>query len=214
MNEKFVEKIYKTIVEDGVGEYKNLLDNTAQKNATDKYWINALELYEKLTSEEKEKMLKEREISKQKSIIASSNKIKILLAGHPYNLHDEFIGKQIENVLEKNNIEIIYSDKYDTKYLEQEVKKISPKNYWTYNKEIIGAISHYQELVDGIILITSFPCGPDSLSNEMILRNVKIPITNLIIDEANSDTGLLTRIERFIDRLEEKKKNHDERENN
>ena len=165
-------------------------------------------------AKEKEKMLKEREISKQKSIIASSNKIKILLAGHPYNLHDEFIGKQIENVLEKNNIEIIYSDKYDTKYLEQEVKKISPKNYWTYNKEIIRAISHYQELVDGIILITSFPCGPDSLSNEMILRNVKIPITNLIIDEANSDTGLLTRIESFIDILEERRKNHDERENN
>lgn len=165
-------------------------------------------------AKEKEKMLKEREISKQKSIIASSNKIKILLAGHPYNLHDKFIGKQIENVLEKNNIEIIYSDKYDTKYLEQEVKKISPKNYWTYNKEIIGAISHYQELVDGIILITSFPCGPDSLSNEMILRNVKIPITNLIIDEANSDTGLLTRIESFIDILEERRKNHDERENN
>lgn len=165
-------------------------------------------------AKEKEKMLKERKISKQKSIIASSNKIKILLAGHPYNLHDEFIGKQIENVLEKNDIEIIYSDKYDTKYLEQEVKKISPKNYWTYNKEIIGAISHYQELVDGIILITSFPCGPDSLSNEMILRNVKIPITNLIIDEANSDTGLLTRIESFIDILEERRKNHDERENN
>lgn len=165
-------------------------------------------------AKEKEKMLKEREISKQKSIIASSNKIKILLAGHPYNLHDEFIGKQIESVLEKNNIEIIYSDKYDTKYLEQEVKKISPKNYWTYNKEIIGAISHYQELVDGIILITSFPCGPDSLSNEMILRNVKIPITNLIIDEANSDTGLLTRIESFIDILEERRKNHDDRENN
>ena len=47
-----------------------------------------------------------------------------------------------------------------------------------------------------------------------ILRNVKIPITNLIIDEANSDTGLLTRIESFIDILEERRKNHDERENN
>ena len=48
----------------------------------------------------------------------------------------------------------------------------------------------------------------------MILRNVKIPITNLIIDEANSDTGLLTRIESFIDILEERRKNHGERENN
>ena len=63
MNEKFVEKIYKTIVEDGVGEYKNLLDNTALKNTTDKYWINAIEQYEKLTSEEKEKMLKFAELN-------------------------------------------------------------------------------------------------------------------------------------------------------
>ena len=161
------------------------------------------------TAKEKEKLIKSREIAKQKSIIASSNKIKILMAGHPYNLHDEFIGKQVEKVLEENNIEIIYSDKYDDKYLEKEVKKISPRNYWTYNKEIIAAISHYQELVDGIILITSFPCGPDSLSNEMILRSVTIPITNLIIDEANSDTGLLTRIESFIDILEERRKSHE-----
>lgn len=160
-------------------------------------------------AKEKEKFIKMRNIAKQKAIVASSNKIKILLAGHSYNLHDEFIGKQVIKVLEENNIEIIYSDKYDDKYLEKEFKKISPKNYWTYNKEIMAAITHYLEVVDGIILITSFPCGPDSLSNEMILRNVNIPITNLIIDEASSDTGLLTRIESFIDILEERRKNHE-----
>lgn len=161
----------------------------------------------------KEKLFKEREISKQKMIIANSNKIKILLAGHSYNLYDEFIGKPIENILEKNNIEIIYSDKYDDKYLDKEVKKISNKNYWTYNKEIIASISHYQDNVDGIILITSFPCGPDSLSNEMIIRNVDIPIINLIIDEEASTTGIITRIESFIDILEERRKNI-ERKNN
>ncbi len=157
-------------------------------------------------AKEKETFLKERRISKQKSLIASSNKIKILLAGHPYNLYDEFIGKQIEKILEENNIDIIYSDQYDDKYLETEVKEISPKNYWTYNKEIIASIVHYQDVVDGIILITSFPCGPDSLSNEMILRSVKIPITNLIMDEGDSNTGLFTRIESFIDILEERRK--------
>lgn len=160
-------------------------------------------------AKEKERLLKGREISKQKSIIATTNKLKILLAGHPYNLYDEYIGKQIEKLLEENNIEIIYSDKYDNKYLDNEVLEISKKNYWTYNREIIGSIVHYKDQVDGIILITSFPCGPDSLSNEMIIRNVKIPITNLIIDEANSDTGLLTRIESFIDILEERKKTHE-----
>lgn len=162
-------------------------------------------------AKEKQNLLQERKISKQKALIASSNKIKIMLAGHPYNLYDEYIGKPIINLLEKNNIEIIYSDLYDEKYLDKEVIEISKKNYWTYNREIIGSISHYQNNIDGIILITSFPCGPDSLSNEMILRGVNIPITNLIIDEANSDTGVLTRIESFIDILEERRKIHSER---
>lgn len=161
----------------------------------------------------KDTMLKSRKISKQKSILATSDKIKILLAGHPYNLHDEYIGKPIQKLLEQNNIEIIYSDCYDSKYLEKEVKLISPKNYWTYNKEIIASIVHYQPLIDGIILITSFPCGPDSLSNEMIIRNVNIPITNLIIDEVNSDTGILTRIESFIDILEERRIHIDRKDN-
>ncbi len=163
------------------------------------------------TAKAKEKMLLDRKISKQKVTIAGSNKIKILVAGHAYNLHDEYIGKPIIKLLENNNIEVIYSDCYDDKYLEEEVKHISKKNYWTYNKEIIASIYHYQDQVDGIILITSFPCGPDSLSNEMIVRNVKIPITTLVIDNSNSDTGILTRIESFIDILEERKKHNETR---
>ena len=34
-------------------------------------------------------------------------------------------------------------------------------------------------------------------------------ITNIILDETNSDTGLLTRIESFIDILEERKRSHE-----
>ena len=155
-------------------------------------------------AKEKHKLKLDRKISKQKALIASSKKLKILLAGHPYNLYDDFIGKNIIRLLEENNIDIIYSDLYDGKYLKSEVEKISKKNYWTYNREIIGAISHYQDNVDGIILLTTFPCGPDSLSNEMIVRNVKIPITNIIIDDASGEAGLITRIESFIDILEER----------
>lgn len=58
MNEKFIESIYKTIVTDGIEEYKNLLENTNYKEATDNYWINTLKLYDTLSSEQKEQMLK------------------------------------------------------------------------------------------------------------------------------------------------------------
>ncbi|MBE6147648.1 MAG: hypothetical protein E7168_04875 [Firmicutes bacterium] len=164
-------------------------------------------------AKKKEVLIKERKISRQKSLVASTSKIKILLAGHSYNLYDEFIGKPITNLLTSNNIEVLYSDLYDQKYLETEVKKISPSNYWTYNKEIIASISHYQENIDGIILITTFPCGPDSLSNEMIIRNVKIPIINIIVDDSSGEAGIITRIESFIDILEERRNHHNDFKN-
>ena len=158
-----------------------------------------------------EQMQNERKISKQKMIIASTTKTKILLAGHAYNLYDNLIGKEIINYLESQNIELIYSDCYDPKYLNIDYKKIAPKNYFTYNKEIIGSIAFYRNFVDGIILITTFPCGPDSLSNEMIIRNADKPLLTLIMDELNSDTGLITRLESFIDIIKERKEQNEQR---
>ncbi len=147
----------------------------------------------------------ERRVSKQQVELAKSNKIKVLMAGHPYNLHDELVGKTISRLLEENQVEVVYSDRYLGKYLDKEVEEISKKNYWTYNREILGAIIHYQENVDGIILVTTFPCGPDSLSNEMVLRTLrKKPIIQLIVDEATGEAGLATRIESFVDILKER----------
>ena len=82
---------------------------------------------------------------------------------------------------------------------------ISKDNYFTYNKEIMAAVSYYHDMVDGIILITAFPCGPDSLCNEMIKRYVNIPTIELTIDDNNSNTGIETRLESFIDILKERK---------
>lgn len=156
-----------------------------------------------------QQIMEERKISKQKMLLASSRKMKILIAGHPYNLYDNLIGKEIIRFLENENIDILYSDCYDSKYLEIDYKKIAPKNYFTYNKEIIGSIAFYQNFVDGIILLTTFPCGPDSLSNEMIIRKTKTPLLCLLMDELNSDAGLITRLESFIDILKERKNNDD-----
>lgn len=155
-------------------------------------------------AKKKNDMLRQRKINKQKTIIANSNNLKLLIASHPYNLYDDLLGKKIIEMIENKNIDIIYSDNYDHKYLEKNVKRITKNNYFTYNKEIIGAISYYESMVDGIILISSFPCGPDSLSNEMIKRNINIPLLEIILDDSNAVIGIETRIESFIDILEER----------
>lgn len=157
----------------------------------------SLQAYNK--GKENEKKVRNNLIKTQNKILNNSNK-KILIAGHPYNIYDELIGKQIINILKENNIDIIYSDIYNKENIEKESKQISQDVYWTFNKEITGAITKYKNNVDGIILISSFPCGPDSLINELIIRKTKDkPILNIIIDEINSETGLITRLESFID---------------
>lgn len=150
-------------------------------------------------AKEKEKKVKNNNILKQTSLLTNNNK-KVLIAGHPYILYDEYLSKTILTTLKNNNIDLIFTDIYDSKDIEKESAKISTDTYWTFNKEIMGAITKYKDNVNGLILLSAFPCGPDSLTNELIIRKIhNLPILNITIDEASSETGLITRLESFID---------------
>lgn len=126
----------------------------------------------------------------------NSNKKKILLVGHPYNLYDELIGNPIIKMLTDLDIEIIYSDLFDTN---DEFKYYSKELYWKYSKDNIGSIVKCKDKIDGIIFISSFPCGLDSLVNELVIRKLDKPYINLIIDDVESSGGIETRIESFVD---------------
>lgn len=130
----------------------------------------------------------------------NENKLKILIVGHPYNINDSFIGKGITDYLIKEGCTVLLSDIYDVNYDEKDANFISKKLYWTYNRELMAVISKYKNKIDGIVLLSTFPCGPDSLCNELIIRRVKnIPILNLIVDGGDQDAGLITRLESFLD---------------
>ena len=165
--------------------------------------VKSISAYKK--AKRKEKELLDKRLSNQNSLLKDDG-LKVLLVAHPYNLYDEFIGKPVIRYLEDNNIIPIYSDTYDKSRMEYECSLISNTIYWTYNKELLGSISHYKDKVDGIIIISTFPCGPDSLTNEMITRKIKDkPIISIIVDELNNDAGLITRLESFIDVIKDKK---------
>ena len=131
-----------------------------------------------------------------------SNKTKILLLGHPYILKDNLIGKTITNYLEKNNISIIYSYQIPKDLIEFNCSKISQKIHFTMNKELIASFNYFKDKVDGTIILTAFPCGPDSLSNEMIIRKrKKHPILLLTFEDLTNNTAVITRLESFLDML-------------
>ncbi len=121
-------------------------------------------------------------------------------------MYDDLIGNTITKYLSKNNISVIYSDRIDHNIIDEECRKLSKDIHWTHSKEVVASINYYRNKVNGIIIISSFPYGPDSLSNELITRKIKeLPIINLIFEDLNSEVGIITRLESFIDILIQKK---------
>lgn len=148
-------------------------------------------------------------MNKQRNIL-KNNKLKILIVAHPYNIYDKYIGEPIIKFLKSMNVEILYADLLDRKTAIDYSYELSNALYWTYSKELVGAVNYYKDAVDGIIFITSFPCGTDSLVNELLIRKLNnIPITNILIDESTAEAGLITRLESFVDIIKGKKEKND-----
>ncbi len=149
----------------------------------------------------KEKKYNESLANRQFKILKSNN-LKILIVSHPYVIHDRYLGGTILDYLKKMEVDILFSDRLDRKEATCYSKDFSKTLYWLYSKESIGGALYYKDAVDGIIFVSSFPCGPDSLVNELAIRKLKnIPIINIIVDESTAEAGLETRLESFIDMI-------------
>jgi len=147
---------------------------------------------------EEERKIKSKKVFLNKQKLNSSKK-KILLVSHAYNLYDTYISNDIIAYLEKNDIEILFSDCFDEVECNYLSKHLSNGLYWKYSKENIGSIVKTHENIDGVIFLTAFPCGLDSLVNELVMRKISKPYLNLIIDDLDSMTGIETRLESFVD---------------
>ena len=127
------------------------------------------------------------------------DRIKILVVGHSYNLYDEYIGKPILKGIEQLDAVPICSDAVDLKQAQEDSLNICKSVPWIMSRELLGSIAKYHNDVDGIILLTAFPCGPDSMVNEMIIRRIKDrPILNLLLDSQDGNAGIETRLDSFI----------------
>lgn len=131
------------------------------------------------------------------------DKKKILLISHSYNTYDELIGRPIIKLLEKEGFDIIYSDLFDKSMCRKLSKKISKELYWKYSREAIGAYEMVKNRIDGVVFLSTFPCGLDSLVNELLILKMDKPHLNIVIDDYSADNGFETRIESFADIIKE-----------
>lgn len=154
---------------------------------------------------------RKKDLDKQWNLVLNNHdkKPNVLLISHPYTTYDAYLGRPIINLLKEQGINVILSDITNHDEARKFSKNISEDLYWTYNKEIIGAIEYYKGYIDGILFLMTFPCGPDALVIDLCQNKIKgIPMVVISLDELQAEAGLRTRIESFADILKMRRKKY------
>lgn len=126
--------------------------------------------------------------------------MKVLIAGHSYILNDPYLGKPILDCLDAAGAVSLRADALEPETARKACAGFSPTCRWVLSEEIVGGVLHWKEKADGIILVSAFPCGPDSMTNELLIRRIKgLPILTLVLDTQSGMAGVETRIESFLD---------------
>lgn len=162
-------------------------------------------LFKKLLQVEKEKTFKEPSFSPTSFLEPS-----IMVIGHPYNLEDSFVNHNLFKMLEELGVKVVTSRQIPARTIQKELDGL-PFIYWSEEREIAGSayFGLKNSSIDGIILVSSFGCGPDSLIAEQIVqdaRQFKKPVMQLFLDENTSKINIETRLEAFVDMIRKKER--------
>lgn len=137
--------------------------------------------------------------------------LSVVIMGHGYNLFDERISLNLIKKLEKMDVKVYTSINVSRESSLNAIENLGEIQYWANELELTGTAAHFllNKKVDGIIALSAFGCGPDSLMVDEIAYHCKernMPLIHLTIDEHTGEAGFITRIEAFVDMLMRKKR--------
>jgi predicted nucleotide-binding protein (sugar kinase/HSP70/actin superfamily) len=143
--------------------------------------------------------------------LCEGRELRIGVIGHHYNVYDTFTTMSLLERLGSMGVDVVTAEMVPEKMRKEEVKRLPKDIYWSYEQEVAGAIlaCTRRKLVDGVIFLISFPCGPDSIIRVLCEQENRaagdVPMLTLVMDEHTGEGGFLTRIEAFVDMLWRKK---------
>ncbi|MFZ5966720.1 MAG: acyl-CoA dehydratase activase-related protein [Bacillota bacterium] len=131
----------------------------------------------------------------------------VMVMGHPYHLYDTFMNMNTISKIRECGIDVLTPEMIDSSLINHYAERFDGKLYWTFARRLIGAAYYLIEnqSIDGIIYISTFGCGIDSVVADIIEKQVRrksnIPFMLLTIDEHSGEAGINTRIEAFLDMI-------------
>ncbi len=147
----------------------------------------------------------------QPSVSQTDPDLTLAVLGYPYEVHDEYISVNLLQKLKRLNVKVITLENIPPRILYSKANKVAKDMFWTFSDLVLRATRYLyrKNLVDGVIHLTAFSCGPDSIVDRMMEftshMNRQIPFMRLSIDEHSGDAGVSTRLEAFTDMLRRRK---------
>ncbi len=143
--------------------------------------------------------------------VESRKPLSVVIMGHGYNLFDEKISMNLIKKLDNMGVRAYTSLDVSKHEAIKAIYDLGEIQYWANELDITGTAAHcmLNKKIDGIIALSAFGCGPDSLMvDEMSYhaKEYKIPMLHLTIDEHTGEAGLITRLEAFVDMLVRKQR--------
>jgi len=137
----------------------------------------------------------------------TGNKGNIAVIGHPYLLYDEHVNHRIIHRLEQAGYRVLTPEMLTPAQVEPVISRLVGRPYWTYEEDVVGAGGCYLESeITGVIGLSTFGCGPDSLMMNIVHRyavsNSAVPFMSLTLEEHTAETGIVTRLEAFLDMIQ------------
>lgn len=126
------------------------------------------------------------------------------LAGHAYNINDTFMNMNLIKKLNRLNVGVVTTDHVAKADVEREVGRLFKQPFWYFARQYYGSVVHLYKSggIDGVIYVSAFSCGVDSVVIELIRNAVgDFPFMVLKIDEHTGEAAFDTRVEAFADML-------------
>lgn len=127
----------------------------------------------------------------------------VAVIGHPYIIYDAISLDLLNKVT--GYARVVTAEMVDQAETRRQMDSLlEGERLWSFEAQILGAALYYirNRLVDKVILVGSFECGPESVIENYIEEEAEragIPFILLTLDEHTAEAGIVTRIEAFMD---------------